>query len=284
VNFSIITPSFRNSRWLKLCIASVADQQGVEVEHIVQDSCSDDSTQHWLPQDKRVRAFIEKDTGMYDAINRGFRRARGDILAYLNCDEQYLPGALKSVQTFFEAHPQVDVVFGDFLVVDEQGNFICYRKVQVPLKHHLMVDHLPTFTCATFFRRKLVQDYGLFFDSNWRIAGDAEWMLRLLRRSIPMATLGQFTSTFTEAGNNLGLGPEAERERRRLYESAPGWARMFRRLIILHHRLRRLAGGMYSQKPFNYTIYTLQNPDQRSVFDVSKPTFVWPNRLSLGNG
>ena len=96
MKFSIITPSFRNSNWLKLCIASVADQQGVEVEHIVQDSCSDDGTQDWLPQDRRVSAFIEKDGGMYDAVNRGYRRAQGDILAYLNCDEQYLPGALKT--------------------------------------------------------------------------------------------------------------------------------------------------------------------------------------------
>jgi glycosyltransferase involved in cell wall biosynthesis len=100
MKFSIVTPSFRNSSWLKLCIASVADQQGVELEHIVQDSCSDDGTQDWLPQDKRVKAFIEKDGGMYDAVNRGYRRATGDILAYLNCDEQYLPGALKAVADF----------------------------------------------------------------------------------------------------------------------------------------------------------------------------------------
>jgi len=75
VKFPIITPSFRNSRWLKLCIASVADQQGVEFEHIVQDSCSDDGTQDWLPRDSRVKAFIEKDGGMYDAVNRGKRSA-----------------------------------------------------------------------------------------------------------------------------------------------------------------------------------------------------------------
>ena len=83
MKFSIVTPSFRNSEWLKLCIASVADQ-GVEHEHIVQDSCSDDGTGDWLPRDSRVKAFVEKDQGMYDAVNRGYRRATGDILAYLN--------------------------------------------------------------------------------------------------------------------------------------------------------------------------------------------------------
>ena len=72
----------------------------------MQDSCSDDGTQDWLPHDPRVKAFIEKDGGMYDAVNRGYRRATGDILAYLNCDEQYLPGALAAVEKFFAAHPR----------------------------------------------------------------------------------------------------------------------------------------------------------------------------------
>src|SRR5437588_12782934 len=97
VRFSIITPSYRSSRWLKLCVASVADQ-GVELEHIVQDAGSDDGTLDWLPQDKRVKAFVENDQGMYDAVNRGLCRSTGDLLAYLNCDEQYLPGALAAVR------------------------------------------------------------------------------------------------------------------------------------------------------------------------------------------
>jgi len=81
MDFSIITPSFRNGPWLKLCIASVADQQGVSHEHIVQDAGSDDGTLEWLTDDSRVRAFVEKDSGMYDAINRGLRRAQGDFNA-----------------------------------------------------------------------------------------------------------------------------------------------------------------------------------------------------------
>src|SRR2546423_2958645 len=108
MKISIVTPSFRSSAWLKLCVASVANQTGVDVEHIVQDSQSDDDTQHWLPKDGRVKAFIEKDKGMYDAVNRGWRRASGEILAYLNCDEQYLPGALQAVEQFFQANPGTD--------------------------------------------------------------------------------------------------------------------------------------------------------------------------------
>src|SRR5712664_1623019 len=111
MRFSIITPSYRNSQWLKLCIASVADQEGVELERIIQDSCSDDGTQDWLVKDSRVKAYIEKDSGMYDAVNRGFRRSKGDLLAYLNCDEQYLPGALRAVAEFCDANPSVEIIF-----------------------------------------------------------------------------------------------------------------------------------------------------------------------------
>src|SRR5262245_24738716 len=108
--FSIATPSFRSSSWLKLCIASVADQKGVSFEHIVQDAGSDDGTLDWLPKDPRVQTFVEKDSGMYDAVNRAWRRSRGEFLSYLNCDEQYLPGALAAVAEFFQAHPEVDIV------------------------------------------------------------------------------------------------------------------------------------------------------------------------------
>src|SRR6185503_2876518 len=162
MRFSIVTPSFCNSQWLKLCIASVADQ-GVELEHIVQDSCSNDGTQEWLPRESRVRAFIEKDKGMYDAVNRGFRRAQGDIFSYINCDEQYLPGALAAVGEYFQAHPKIEVLFADAVVVDAQGRYLCDRRASLPGKYHSWVSgNLSTLTAATFFRRTLIEGRGLF--------------------------------------------------------------------------------------------------------------------------
>ena len=274
MSISIVTPSFRNSNWLKLCIASVADQ-GVEAEHIVQDAGSDDGTLAWLPQDQRVKAFVEKDRGMYDGVNRGLRRARGGVLAYLNCDEQYLPEALKSVEEFFQRNPGVEVVFGDIVVVDDKGDYLFHRKVQVPMKHHTWVSHLPTLTCATFFRRKLVVDEGILFDPNLRDVGDGEWMLRLLKRGTRMAVMRQFTSVFTMTGANMSARPNAQRERLALFNSAPLWARKMKPLLVLHHRLRRLAGGIYFQKPFSYELYTLQSPERRVRREVSQPEFKW---------
>ena len=272
MRISVITPSFRSSNWLKLCIASVADQ-GVEVEHIVQDAESDDGTLDWLPNDPRVRAFVEKDRGMYDAVNRGLKRSSGEILAYLNCDEQYLPGALRAVEQFFHENSEVDILFGNVVMVDAEGDYLSHRKMQTPLKYHTWVCHLSTLTCATFFRRRVIFDHGFLFDPGLRDVGDGEWMVRMLRRGIKMAALGQFTSAFTRTGVNMSIGPNAQRENRKLFETAPLLARKLRPLIILHHRFRRLLGGMYLQKPFSYSIYTQRRPESRQMIEVPKPTF-----------
>jgi glycosyltransferase involved in cell wall biosynthesis len=270
VRISIITPSLRQSEWLKLCIASVADQQ-CDVEHIVQDAGSDDGTLDWVRDDPRVKAFVEKDSGMYDAINRGLRRATGEVLAYLNCDEQYLPGALIRVHEFFLRHPGVDMVFGDILFTNTEGSYLYHRKVQVPLLYHTWTWNLSTLSCAMFFRRRLISELGEFFDPRWRTVGDGEWMLRLLRRGVAMATLGQFTSAFTQTGANMSANPNAWREAQELLQTAPPLARTLRPLIRIHHRLRRLLGGMYFQRPFAYEIFTLKSPRQRTRFEVKAP-------------
>jgi len=278
VKFSIVTPSFRNSQWLKLCIASVADQQGVELEHIVQDSCSDDGTQDWLPRDPRVKAFIEKDAGMYDAVNRGYRRATGDILAYLNCDEQYLPGALKSIADFFAKNPQIEVALAGSIVTDGEGGYVCHRHQMVPHPQALWF-RFPILTSGIFLRRKVIADRGIFFDTKWRDLGDFHWVLALMNDGVPMAVCDSFTSVFADTGENMNLKPNAIREKAETEKMIPPLVRALKPLWVFHHRLRRLAAGHFFLKPMSYEIYTRQSPDRRVKFDVAKPTAVWWNRL-----
>jgi glycosyltransferase involved in cell wall biosynthesis len=277
MKFSIVTPSFRNSQWLKLCVASVADQQGVEVEHIVQDSCSDDATRDWLPKDPRVKAFIEKDTGMYDGINRGLRRASGEIMAQLNCDEEYLPGALREVAAVFERAPDVDIVFADTIVVDAEHKFVCCRKSLVPWRL-LSWTYLPTLTSAIFFRRRVLDDFNLYFDVRWRIIGDTQWLKDALQLRLKMALLRRYTSVFVETGDNLFLNPKAMRERQRGARMTPTWARWFRWPLLQTHRARAVFNRLYWEKPFTYSPYTLASPDKRVDIFVPKPTGIWWNR------
>ena len=274
MRFSVITPSFRNSELLKQCVASVADQ-GVELEHIIQDACSDDGTREWLSKDPRVKAFFEKDRGMYDAVNKGLLRSTGEILSYINCDEQYLPGSLKSVDDFFQKNPQVDMVFGDFVVVDGTGDYIFHRKVMTPLLYHTWVDHLQTFTCATFFRRSLIDQHRLLFNPDYKMSGDGEWMLRVLQKKLRMAVMRRFTSTFMMTGTNLGASPRATEESQRIFKSAPAAAKMLKPLIILQHRLRRLLGGIYWQKPFSYELFTSRSLEKRERKEALHPRFRW---------
>jgi len=278
MKFSIITPSFRNSAWLKLCIASVADQRGVELEHIVQDSCSDDGTQDWLPRDPRVQAFIEKDAGMYDAVNRGYRRATGDILAYLNCDEQYLPGALATVEKFFAANPRVEVLLAGSIVTDGEGNYLCHRHSMTPNPHHVWFK-FPILTSAIFIRRKVIHERGIFFDTKWRDLGDFHWILALMKNQVPMAVSNEFTSVFADTGDNMNLKPNAIREKNETAKMMPGWVRLLKPLWVVNHRLRRVAHGHFSLKPTSYAIYTKASPDRRVTIDVPKPTAVWWNRM-----
>jgi glycosyltransferase involved in cell wall biosynthesis len=278
MDFSIITPSFRNSQWLKLCIASVADQPGVSLEHIVQDSCSDDGTQDWLPRDPRVKAIIEKDQGMYDAVNRGHRRAAGDILAYLNCDEQYLPGALQAVSDFFEAHPHIEVALAGTIVTDGDGKYICHRHSMVPDPRHIWF-RFPVLTSSVFIRRKVIHERGIFFDTRWRDLGDFHWMLALMKNQVPMAVCDSFTSAFADTGENMNLKPNALREKAGTDKMMPAWLRPFKPFWILSHRLRRYRAGHFNLGPASYAIYTRQSPEHRVEFQVAKPTAVWWNRL-----
>ena len=277
MQLSIVTPSFRNSQWLRLCIASVADQEGVRVEHIVQDSCSDDGTQKWLRKDPRVKAFIEKDQGMYDAVNRGFRRSTGGVLAYLNCDEQYLPGALLAVHDFFITHPAVDAVVSDTIVTDRAGAYICHRYSLIPGKNGLWV-RLPVLTCALFVRRRVVEAMGLYLDTQWRDVGDCFWVTEMVRRGVRFAVLPCFTSVFTDTGENMNLKPNALRERELKWKMAPAWAKLLKPAFALQYRLRVTLRGAPFQKPFDYSLYTLADPNRRVTRHATRPTSFWKGR------
>lgn len=275
MKISIITPSFQGSQWLKLCIASVADQ-GLDVEHIVQDSESTDGTGEWLGRDPRVTAVIEKDLGMYDGVNRGLHRASGDVLAFLNCDEQYLPGTLTRVAALFSARPELEIAFGNVLVVDPEGNFISQRKCVLPKRIHTQAGNsLSIYTCATFFRRSVIEKHGLLFDAGMLALGDVDWILRCLENGVRMELIPEFLSSFTDTGSNLSRDPRAHLERLAIRATAPYWARFSVPLIDAHYRFRKFFAGAYTQAPFTYSIYTRTDPNQRHTFRVDRPVGTW---------
>jgi glycosyltransferase involved in cell wall biosynthesis len=278
---SIITPSFNQIEWLRLAVASVADQEGVDYEHIIQDGGTDELTQvlqsefpHLLHQ-KQLEVFVEKDAGMYDAVNRGLSRARGDICAYLNCDEQYLPGALSHVVSFFQRNPEMDVLLAGSVVVDGNGRYICSRPALKPSLRHLEAGQMYNLTCSIFFHARLVRERKLFFDPSLRIIGDLDWLRRVVETGGRIATSDFLTSAFSDLGTNLALSAGAAAEAARTRTSNSPWRKLSSAALVASHRASRLLAGHYSLRPFG-------TRSTRSEIIESGRSFTRPNRLACG--
>ena len=159
MDFTIITPSFGQLDHLACCIASVADQEGVKVEHIIQDGGTEGFTDfakqmalQWPDRPGYRRTMTsEKDGGMYDAIIRGLKKATGGICAYLNCDEQHLPEALSRVSLRFQGLPETDLLLGNVLVVKPGGKPICHRKMIRPGLAHTWTCHFFALTAVKYY-------------------------------------------------------------------------------------------------------------------------------------
>ena len=285
MDFTIITPSFGQLDHLACCIASVADQAGVEIEHIVQDGgtkgfadFAKQMAQQWPNRNGYQRIMVsEQDGGMYDAINRGLKRAKGKVCAYLNCDEQYLPGVLSMIWASFQNNPSVEMVLGDVIVIGTDGEAVCHRKMVKPGLAHTWTCHFGALTAGIFFREKLVNE-GLLFDTSYRVASDAEWFVRVLQSGKKVQPLRRTTSTFMESGENLGLSSAAKEERARLDNSAPLYFKVLRPVWVLAHRVRRLWSGAHRSEDVSYGIY-LPKQSGRKAFTAKRLRTTWPGRM-----
>lgn len=245
VMISVVTPSFRQVEYLKRCAASIADQEGdFELEHLVQDAESGHDFLQWAKQQDFSDWVSEADHGMYDAINRGFKRAKGDILAWLNCDEQYLPGALHEVASYFQNHPEVDILIGDVVLVDDRMSPLTYRRSVVPTTGHIRYSHLSTFTAATFVRRRIIDD-GLWLATRWKTISDAVWMDAMLSAGYRAAVLPKPLALFSMLGSNLGQSVKLFQERKEWEQSMHCNSRWVRHYHVFRYRIAKLFAGAY---------------------------------------
>ena len=158
---SIITPSFNQANYLEATIESVLSQDYPHVEYIIIDGGSADGSVEIIKKHANRLAYwvSEKDNGQADAINKGLARAKGEIVAWLNSDDYYLPNAISAAVKAFEENPDVVMAYGDMLAVNELGQTFNVLKFK-----QLSLEDLLCFQIigqpAVFFRREVYEKSG----------------------------------------------------------------------------------------------------------------------------
>jgi glycosyltransferase involved in cell wall biosynthesis len=193
---SIITPVRNGMPFVAEMIESVRRQDYPHVEHIAVDGGSTDGTLDVLRHSDGLIWVSEPDRGMYDAINRGFRMARGEIVAYQNADDRYVvPGAISTAAQHLREHPEVDVVFGSFRYIDEGGTPISGPQPAAPVDLRALRRCNVVPPHATFVRRAVVEQ-GHWLDPELQFAGDWDWLLGMSEAGRRFAQLPAVLSEF----------------------------------------------------------------------------------------
>jgi glycosyltransferase involved in cell wall biosynthesis len=179
---SIITPSFNQAHFLEETIQSVLGQSYPNLEYIVVDGGSTDGSLEIIQRYAHRLAWwvSETDRGQTDAINKGFARARGQVLAWLNSDDTYQPGAVAEAAAFLQAHPQTGMVYGDANLVDETGQVIGLFPASQTDYRRLRRGFVHIPQQSAFFRADLWQQVGPL-DPTFYFAMDYDLWVRLAK-------------------------------------------------------------------------------------------------------
>lgn len=268
---SIVTPSFNMLPYLRMCSASIHDQQ-VGVEHIVMDGGSTDGTVEWLHKNPHITSISEKDNGMYHALNKAIAKARGEIVGHLNCDEQYLPQVLKFVVTYFEQHPDIDFIAGDFLIIDEAGELLAYRKSFEPRWQYFFSNYLYTNTCTLFYRKKIFERCK--FNESYRSIADVIFLYQVMKAGFKGAHIRKYFSVFTYSGKNLSLNPISDIEKKKFNKTLPISYKLLKPFYFLMFFAERIIRRTYTEKEvLTFSIFTPGQLTKRSTRIKSRPTF-----------
>jgi glycosyltransferase involved in cell wall biosynthesis len=181
---SIVTPSFNQAPFLETTIQSVLGQDYPNLEYILVDGGSSDGSVEIIKKyaDRLAWWVSEPDQGQTDAINKGFARARGQVLAWLNSDDTYVPGAVSAAVAFLQTHPEVGLVYGDANFIDEQGRVIGRFPAAQTDYHRLRQGYVHIPQQAAFFRADLWREVGPL-DPSFYFAMDYDLWVRLAARA-----------------------------------------------------------------------------------------------------
>ena len=125
MKISVVTPVYNGEKYIRETIDSISRQSNQNFEHIVIDGLSTDETMAIVNEYKHIKWVSERDSGQSNAINKGFKLSRGDVLAWQNADDIYFPDTFEIVINFFKENPGIDIVYGYYQLIGFDGKWIC---------------------------------------------------------------------------------------------------------------------------------------------------------------
>lgn len=198
---SVITPCLNSEKYINRCIASIIQQNYLNFQHIIVDGGSQDNTLSILNKYGHLCWTSEQDRGQSDALNKGFNKASGDIIGWLNADEFYLRDCLKKVSLEFDNNPEIDIIYGNVILVDEN-----YKLIRTKQEINFDPQILKYYGCyistaATFFRKK-VFDENNFLDTSFHYTMDYEFFVRLALKGYKFKHINEYLAAFLVSPNN----------------------------------------------------------------------------------
>lgn len=241
---SVVTVCFNSERYIGEAIQSVLAQSYADVEYIIIDGGSTDSTldiirEYELRFTGRLRWVSEPDRGIYDAMNKGIAMCQGELIGLLNSDDRYLPDAIAEVVDAYESASGVGAVYGDAEIIDECGAHVRWEPARRLRQGETRPDWMPMCHQSLFVARRTYMDIGVY-DTDFRVLADYEFILRCLARGVVILHVAEPIAQFRLGGVcNSDIAQSAvERERIRV---AYGANRVVERARRLRHAVNRAA-------------------------------------------
>jgi len=203
LDITIVTASYNYSQYIREMLESVKEQEGVSFEHLIFDAGSTDGTLGIIREYEHVDLVVEKDNGMSDAINKGFKKAKGKWVMWLNTDDRLKPGALRAFLDFAEKHSDADVIYGAWDFIDGDGHF--QRTMGLFPFKKLMLAQYGCYigSTATFFRRETIMDEGLWLNERFKCVMDGEYYNRLASLGKTFVYFPKVLADFRMHGENI---------------------------------------------------------------------------------